>query len=714
MPSIESQEEAQQVARLLRDGRLEGPAAANALAALRDYDAALTAETDAPLPSLGFHGAEIPTPSAAEPIEMGRRFGEQLRGIPAAFAEMGVVGPGQLATWAGVRRLFGKQGNRVLGTTQNADTNEDLAEYALAGEDLMEAIRGREDPTITETTAKIALAMFAGRRLPASQFTVRSAVANALKTSPLFAATVFDPEASTELEKSGSMALGTALATGTAGLISGLPASAHYTRRWYIKHLMKNGDEAQQEAIQRLVEEVPGLWDYLTLGQRTGSKQLQQLQASVEGPEAAAEYRTQTKLLLQKFKEIRKQYGDAISPEDLAKVDPADLQAIAQRETQRMAKVRTLDWDTYMARAERSLYKETSLARQQEAVGTKITPIEVPLLKDKAERMIDELNQGGVQITQLVPQLRTLLEEGVRRGVMPLGDFIRALKFSTGRGTNVVTGMTSPDQQRYAGRVVQRVLFSAVDDADSAVSGAIDDVKRARNAWRVHSAKIRAFEQSALAKALGLKVQKVDVDDALTALQYLPPGQQAKARELMKQTETGQKLLSAAQARLFDDAWRSATSHKTAGADELATDPVVYADAILKKLGDPESPLRSLLSDVDAVRVRALMSNVRAIDAKLRGTARTMTPEEGTMNVGNVFRPTIGNLPFLARAWYRLFAIGKFSKLLSSPEGRTKILDMYRADDRPALQGAINRAEQWLAAQAVNMGDEEIDPDAVD
>lgn len=507
---------------------------------------------------------------------------------------------------------------------------------------------------------------------------LRTAAGNALVGS----ASGIDRNA-TAAEAAQSGALGMLIGTAIPGGLSVADWSRTAIPKFWLSHINKAADAEQQASVQELLSQFPQLNDWLTLGQRSGSQATLQTEARLAGNYALEAYKKQAEILRDGLKQYGERYGaqwdDTL--QGVTKLSGGRAQLAIRSARKDLAEIRSIEYNSMMDAAEAAVTAEKiSIPGVR---GSAQIPIDMSTFRG---RLVDLMEEYKVDRTKLAPEPAKMLREmEAFKGNLSLETFVANLKAMTAEGKAPAVGFNTADEARAFADRYKDLMFSTVDELDNS-HDAFAWIKRARQSYAERSGQFDALGQSAVAKALGLDVQQMDPGQALMAFINKGRAEQQQLREVLQEYDP--QMLNEVRGLVWKEAIRTA-ERQSGGMTKASFDPLKAADNLMQLVGTKGDEFEGLFSRAEADQIRAAVSNIRAIDVRLRGMGQAAEPEKVAMTAANW--GTAASRPFLLQQLWRFVTRNKVERMLFTPEGRDMLKNAVDTKDFPKLSQVLAR-----------------------
>ena len=605
-------------------------------------------------------------------------------------------------------------------------------QYQQARRDISKRILGdapKNESLQTAVQTAATLPLGAEGKLGTIGGAIRTAAGNAL----IGAATSIDENAkASQATSSGALALlvGTSIPT----VASAVPWVAKAIPRRWVAKLQEAFSEDQMRAVDELTQQFTSvdphgnptglsesLGDWLTYGQRTGNQGMLQTEAKIAGDYASNAYKKQADILREgllqygdrygrAWQETLKEVGDPRTEDVAGRISAAlrgqngpinDMNGLAQLSGERaqgvirqarsdLADIRRREFNSMLDSADAAVTAEK--IRSKGVVGAAQIPLAMPSFQ---EGLVSLMAQHGVTKQQLGPAASAMLNElGAFKGHVSLETFMKTLRGMTEGNGPIVHGLANADAERSFGNAFKSLMFDTVDDLtkDLDFSKRIDTsqlgpearalffIKAARRSYAERSAQFDALGASRVAAALGLDVAHLTPETALVQFAKAGRSEQIMLRQILNQHDPA--LLGEVKSMVWRDAIRSA-EHQAGGMTKATFDPLQAADNLMQLVGTKDDQFAGLFSPAESMQIRKAISNIRAIDVRLRGTGQAADPEKVAMSFANW--GTVASRPFIIQQVYRFITRENLDKMLFTPEGRKALEGATGAPSFPKL-----------------------------
>lgn len=480
---------------------------------------------------------------------------------------------------------------------------------------------------------------------------------------------------------------------------------------WLTQRNMKNGDKAQQAAIENLTELAPEMAEKLTLGQRSGSLAQQDNEARAAAQHGLVAMREQMETMYTTLKRLgAEKYGAKWNPVTAAAEYVKRGDKVWRAELANMAGVRRANWEGGIGAAEAAVTYRTpngalELVNEAGITGAKQHLFGMETLNDRIVQFTDDWATSKLEFS---PQIKKLLHEyKTFEGGVSFETLLKTLKASNGENFRVLAGDVSEAAQERAGKEIRKILLDAIEQSPD-TSDAVRFLKQARATYAVDSDKIDAFMNSSAAIALGSQGRKADPERAIIALREMSQSESYRARQLLEKHDP--ELLRQAKSLMWNDAIQSATNpgNKAMGAAGPIFDPAKF----IQQMMDGDTLKASgLYNETEIAMMRQLAPGVRAIFANKGMLAKYLELEAASMTAadmaGKGLKGAFGTAAFAARQAFRMSSF--LDKRYFTKEGRQILESTIAAVGTPRAEAAMARLFAYAKASA--FGDP-FDPDA--
>lgn len=513
-------------------------------------------------------------------------------------------------------------------------------------------------------------------------------------------ATSIDRNASVA-EATQSGALGLLVGVGLPATISSVDWARTGIPRLWVNHVNKGGDADQASSVAELLGQFPQLSDWLTLGQRSGSQAMVQTEARLAGNYALEAYKRQAEILRDALRQYGERYGaqfaDLVS--GVNKLSGGRAQMVVRSAVSALAKIRSLEYNSMLNSAEAAVTAEKIAIPGVR--GAAQIPIEMSGFRTQLVSLMEDF--GVTAKTLGAGPARMLNELETFKGNMSLETFVKTLRELNTENFTAARGLGG-DQERAFAQRFKDLMFSTVDNMDES-HDAFTWLKRASASYKERSGQVEALRNSAVAGALGLKVEKADPGSALVAFVNKGRAEQAQLRELLsRRVEDGgdPQLLNEVRGLVWKEALRTA-ERESGGMTKASFDPLKAADNLMQLVGTKGDEFSGLFSKAEADQIREAVANVRAIDVRLRGAGQAAEPEKVAMSFTNW--GTAASKPFIMQQLWRFVMRTDVEQLLFTAHGRDILKNAAAVADPQKAAQILARGGAAIYGELAGVGD---------